>query len=90
MAKRSANGLSMKCPHCEGAGRMSLARANFGDMILARRKAFGMTQDELSKKVGLSRAQIANVEGGRSDIPMKTLARFAEALECSPRDLLPG
>ena len=69
---------------------MSLERANFGDMILARRKASGMTQDELSKKVGLSRAQIANVEGGRSDIPLKTLNRFTEALKCAPRDLLPG
>jgi DNA-binding Xre family transcriptional regulator len=90
MKKRSENGIGMKCPHCDGTGRLSLERATYGEMILARRKAMGMTQDELSKKVMLSRAQIANVETGRSDIPMKTLQRFAEALECSPRDLLPG
>jgi DNA-binding Xre family transcriptional regulator len=90
MPKRSANGLSMQCPHCEGTGRMVMERATFGDMIMARRKAARLTQDELSKKVGLSRAQVANVEGGRSDIPLKTLQRFAEALQCSPRDLIPG
>ena len=83
-------GISVKCPHCDGSGRLSLERASVGDMILARRKACGMTQDDLSKKMLLSRAQIANIEGGRSDIPIKTLQRFAEAFGCSPRELIPG
>lgn len=80
----------MKCPHCGGTGRIDLERASMGDMILARRNACGMTQDQLSKKMLLSRAQIANIEAGRSDVPVKTLQRFAEAFGCSPRDLLPA
>ena len=35
------------------------------------------------------RAQVANVEVGRSDIPTKTLQKFAMALECSMKDLVP-
>jgi len=30
-------GLSVKCPHCEGSGRLALERASIGDMILAAR-----------------------------------------------------
>ena len=90
MTKRKANGLSMECPHCDGTGRLSLERTTFGEMILARRKAAGFTQDQLAQKVQLSRAQVANLEGGRGDTSLKTLQRFADALDCSPRDLLPG
>ena len=81
---------TIKCPRCGGTGRLAVERTTVGDMILARRQASGMTQEELCKKVMLSRAQIANVESGRSDMPLKTLQRFADALECSPRDLIPG
>jgi transcriptional regulator with XRE-family HTH domain len=88
MPKRT--GISVKCPHCDGTGRLDLERATVGDMILARRKACKLTQEDLSKKMLLSRAQIANIEGGRSDIPTKTLQRFAEAFGCSARDLIPG
>jgi transcriptional regulator with XRE-family HTH domain len=58
-------------------------------MILAQRKAKNMTQEELAAKVQKSRAQVANIEGGRSDLPIKTLMAFAVALGCSPRDLVP-
>lgn len=87
MAKRV--GISVVCPHCDGTGRMSLERATVGDMILARRKASGLTQQELCEKMMLSRTQIANIEGGRSDIPTRTLMRFAKAFGCSPRELVP-
>lgn len=97
MAKNERNGrgpprtgLSIKCPHCDGSGRLTLERASVGTMILAARKAHDMTQEELAGKVQLSRAQVANIEGGRSDMPIKTLARFAEALDVPMRDLIPG
>ena len=89
MNGRKRTGISVKCPHCDGSGRLSLERATVGDMILARRKACEMTQEDLSKKMLLSRAQIANIEGGRSDVPVKTLQRFGEAFGCSARDLIP-
>lgn len=87
MAKKSPG---IKCPHCNGSGTIELAEATVGDMILGARNANNMTQQTLAQKVGLSRAQIANIEGGRSDVPLKTLARFAAALDCTMRDLVPG
>ena len=87
MAKRT--GLSIICPHCDGKGRMQMGRLSVGVLILAKRKAKGLTQEELAAKVMKSRAQIANVEGCRSDLPIKTLMLFAEALGCSPKDLIP-
>lgn len=77
----------MRCPHCDGTGE--LADPGLGAMILARRKKLSMTQAELADKAALGRAQIANIEGGRSDIPTKTLVRIAEALNCRAGDLLP-
>lgn len=87
MAKRT--GLHIKCPHCGGLGKIAIERATVGDMILACRNAKNMTQQELSEKVGLSRGQVANIEGGRSDLPIKTLARFAGVLGCTTKDLVP-
>lgn len=90
MKERNGQAPSIRCPHCEGSGRLLIERTTIGDMILAARKKSGLTQDELSKKVLLSRAQVANIESGRSDLPMKTLQRFADAFGCSLRDLIPG
>lgn len=87
MAKRT--GLSVKCPHCDGTGRIALERASTGDMILAARKAKGMTQEELAGKVGLSRAQVANLEGGRTDTTLSKLAKFAAALDVTTKELVP-
>ena len=53
------------------------------------RKSLKLTQQELASKVGLSRAQIANVEAGRSDMPLSTLKRYADAFGCTMKDLVP-
>ena len=79
----------MKCPHCDGTGTLALEAVTVGDMIMAMRKGKKLTQEDLARRVSLSRAQIANLEVGRSDMPLKTLKRFASALECSMRDLIP-
>ena len=77
----------MRCPYCDGKG--NLAHPTVGAMILAMRQTRKLTQQALCVKVGLSRAQIANIESGRSDIPIKTLAKFAAAFKCSMKDLVP-
>lgn len=77
----------MKCPHCNGTGELNAP--HFGDMVMAMRRSKGMTQQDLSTNSGLSRSQIANIEAGRTDIPLKTLSRLAVALNCSMKDLVP-
>lgn len=79
----------MKCPHCNGTGKLSPQEATVGDMILSMRKSLKLTQQELAAKVGLSRAQIANVEAGRTDMPLSTLKRYANAFGCTMKDLIP-
>mgnify|MGYP001555698466 CR=1 FL=1 len=79
----------MKCPHCNGTGSLSADSIHPGTLILAMRKAKSLTQLDLASRVGMSRAQIANIEVGRSDMPLRTLARFAAALEVSMKDLVP-
>lgn len=79
----------MKCPYCDGTGELVGSKTHIGVMILAARKAAGMTQNDLAERVGKSRPQIANIEGGRSDLPVSTLFKFAEALGVTPKDLMP-
>jgi transcriptional regulator with XRE-family HTH domain len=79
----------MKCPRCGGTGNIEDASANVGDMIRLHREAMSWTQETLAEKVAKSRAQIANIEGGRSDLPMKTLKKFADAFGVSMKDLVP-
>lgn len=77
------------CPTCKGTGRVLLKNATVGMMILMRRTEAGLTQQELCERVGLSRAQIANIEGGRSDMPISRLQKFATALGCTMKDFFP-
>lgn len=81
--------VTMKCPHCDGKGEIDISTATVGDMILSKRKGKGWTQQNLCERVGMSRAQIANIESGRSDMPLKTLWRFAEAFGCRMSELVP-
>lgn len=81
-------GKRIPCPHCNGAGTIIMPDPHIGDMIAARRKLLGMTQADLAKAVKLSRGQVANTEAGRSDVTVKTLARYGLALQIAPGELL--
>lgn len=76
----------MKCPHCNGTGELA---ATFGALVAATRNAKGLTQQVVSERAGMSRSQLANIETDRTDVPVKTLMRIADALEVSPKELLP-
>lgn len=53
---------------------------DFGRRIAARRRAIDMTQAEVAASVGISRAAVANIEGGRQRIYLHQVYRFATAL----------
>lgn len=80
---------SVSCPHCEGKGYLTPATATVGDMIALRRKLLGLTQQELAATVGVSRPQVANIESGRHDPPVSAIRRYADALKCNVKDLIP-
>lgn len=77
------------CPRCGGTGKVMMESVTVGDIIEQTRKAKGVTQAELTPKAAISRGQLANIEGGRSDVPMNTLKRIADALGVSMKDLVP-
>ncbi len=76
----------MKCPYCNGTGEVT---ATVGALVAHRRKYLELSQEEASRKAGISRGQLANIETDRCDIPLKTLYRLADALESDVRDLWP-
>jgi len=77
----------MKCPYCGGCGEIE--NATLGACVVAARRAAGMTQMEVAEKALISRAQIANLESDRTDMPIKTLMRVAAAIGCPLKDLVP-
>mgnify|MGYP002658112992 FL=1 len=49
----------------------------------------GMTQEELSKKAGISRQTLNYIETGKTvNITVATLMKLAEVLECKADDLV--
>ena len=71
---------------CDDIGRRG---DSVGERIFLARKKARLTQEQLSERVGVSRAQIANIEGGRSDVPVRTLQRIAQALGINAGALIP-
>lgn len=53
------------------------------------REYCGLTQSAAAAAVGVVRSQIANIEAGRSDIPLSRLMDFAELYEREPGWFLP-
>lgn len=59
-----------------------------GFNIAEKRRAQNMTQEELSKKAGVSRATIASLESGAKTVATsKTILLLAKALNCSVEEI---
>ena len=52
--------------------------------IRRRRRSRGISQAELARKLGMTQAQIARIEGKRSDVRLSTLTEIARALGLEP------
>lgn len=64
--------------------------ASIGQNIKAARNAIGLTQQQLAEKVGLSRPQIANIEGGKIGMYVNTVYDICIALMVPPSKILPN
>lgn len=63
--------------------------SGIGSYVKARRTDLGLTQEELSTRSGVGRAQIAQIEGGRVALPgADPRRRLAKALGVSHLDML--
>lgn len=59
------------------------------EKVKALRMRKGMTQEELSKKAGISRQTLNYIETGKTvNITVATLMKLAEVLECKADDLV--
>lgn len=68
-----------------------MADTQVGKLIQKRRKALGMTQEELARLSLVSSSTIARVEQGKTRLPREDeLARIAKALGLEPAALLAG
>ena len=54
--------------------------AELGRAVATRRKMVGLTQAEVAKAVGISRASIANIESGRQKVLLHQVYGLVEAL----------
>lgn len=52
-------------------------------LVLSRRRDVGMTQEELSKKSGVSRVTIMNLELMKKMVGMDSVEKIADGLGCS-------
>lgn len=60
-----------------------------GERIKQRRIALGLSQTELARRAGYAdKSGISKIESGDRDLTPAKLERFAEALGCTPSDLL--
>jgi transcriptional regulator with XRE-family HTH domain len=64
--------------------------SRFGELLSRRRNHLGITQEALGKRVGLTRASIANIETGRQKVLVHHLSLLAAALELDAGALLPS
>lgn len=61
----------------------------FGSRVRALREEKNVTQDELAKRVDLSRTSITNIERGRQRVLLHQMVGIAQALDADPTELIP-
>lgn len=60
----------------------------FGVRVRELRTYHGIRQDQLAKKVGLTRTSIVNIEAGRQRLLAHAIPKFAKALFLSEREFM--
>lgn len=65
-----------------------MIKSNLGKQIKRLRLYAGMTQEEFSKKVGVSRPTISSWEVDRTEPSMQDVQKMASVLGCSVNDII--
>ncbi len=61
-----------------------------GAKIMMMRTALGWTQEDLGKRMGLTRVSIAQIEGGKQRFMLHDISKFAETFQTTPKHFLRG
>jgi len=61
---------------------------DLGELIRKRRRHYGLTQEQLAERVGVSQNYIAKIETGLANVGPKTLTKLAIALDIPSGDLI--
>ena len=67
---------------------MSISNGSIGKRISKARKVAGLTQAELSEKIGISEKYLSRIEGGKQMPSVAIVARICEVLCVSADNLL--
>lgn len=62
------------CPLCNGTGRVN---ATIQSRLIGLRKMRGLTQDQVSEPLGVTRSQVANLEVGRGNPTIEFIMKAA-------------
>lgn len=62
--------------------------SNFGERLKARRLMLRLSQNELSKRSGVSQQAISGIESGRNSPSEQTILMLSAALHCSLSELM--
>lgn len=63
------------------------ARLRFAANLRARRKALGISQEELADLAGLHRTYVGSIERGERNVSIDNIERLADALDLDVVDL---
>jgi transcriptional regulator with XRE-family HTH domain len=64
-------------------------RIAFGKIIREKRLVLGLSQEKLAEKANLHTNYVGSVERGERNIAIENIYALSNALECSPKDLMP-
>ena len=62
---------------------------HFGQRLASARRARGITQSGLAKRIGRSRITIANLEAGKQNVQLHQVFALAEAINAQISELIP-
>lgn len=71
-----------------GRGQTMCLMAKQRHFIKEWRKFRGLTQDQLAERIGINRAYLSKIEGGKRRYDQPFIEAAAEVLRCEPADLL--
>lgn len=69
--------------------RKTPLQEQFGQLVKARRLLLGLSQEALAERANVHFTYVSSAERGERNISLANIEKFANALECSMKDLMP-